>query len=208
MTDKSNYDRMRNQMRSEFIKYDQKKMIEKFNLNHDNNYLYVNFVSRDYRIHRTRGIVEWSDNQFHSVVEADYNESMTIYDVLCYSRDDCKLSGKFCPIHRAKGVPKTIYMKGSIFQKSAAEFQGHLRELKEACSQLGESLPMAGDVAALIQAFPFLPVTFQFWEGDDEFPPSLKFMFDENILEYMHFETVHFMSFHILRRIREGMHLP
>ncbi len=62
---------------------------------------------------------------------------------------------------------------------------------------------MNGDVAAVLWAFPFLPVTFQYWEGDDEFPPSLKFMYDENILDYMHFETVFFMTAHILKRMEE-----
>ena len=62
---------------------------------------------------------------------------------------------------------------------------------------------MVGDVAAVLWAFPFLPVTLQYWEGDDEFSPSLKLMYDENILDYMHFETVYFMTAHLLKRIEE-----
>lgn len=81
----SNYEIMRNRMRGEFVKYDQEKMIEKFKLDFDEAYLYLSFVCRDYRINRKNGIVEWSEDGFQSVTEGDYNESMTIYDVLCYS---------------------------------------------------------------------------------------------------------------------------
>lgn len=201
----SNYEIMRNQMRKEFIKYDQEKMIQKFKLNFDEDFLYLDFMCRNYRINRKNGIVEWTKDCFHSVIEADYNESMTIYDVLCYSKDNCQLSGNFCPIHMAKGIVKTLYTSGNIFQKAAAGFQGHINQLKYACNVLGKTTKMVGDVAAILWVFPFLPVTFQYWEGDEEFSPSLKFMFDENILDYMHFETVQFMTAHMLSRIGEIM---
>lgn len=42
----SNYEFMRNQMRVEFIKYNQQKMIEKFHLTYDESYLYIDFVGR------------------------------------------------------------------------------------------------------------------------------------------------------------------
>ncbi len=199
----SNYEIMRNQMRVEFVKYDQEKMIRKFRLDFDESYLYLSFVCRNYRIDRKTGIVEWSSDGFHSTVEADYNESMTIYDVLCCSRDDCRLEGKFCPLHQVKGTPKTMRPGSGMFQKTADRFQGRIAQLEYACGVLGEPAKMNGDVAAVLWAFPFLPVTFQYWEGDDEFPPSLKFMYDENILDYMHFETVFFMTAHILKRMEE-----
>ncbi|MDO4322669.1 MAG: DUF3786 domain-containing protein [Lachnospiraceae bacterium] len=192
---------MRNRMRGEFVKYDQEKMIRKFSLNSDAEYIYITFVSEHYRINRKNGIVERSDDDFRSVTEAGYNESMTIYDVLCCSKENCRLSGRFCPVHMAKGAAKTFQAGGRMFQKSADSFQGRIKQLEYACSILGERAEMKGDAASVIYAFPFLPVVFQFWDGDDEFPPNLKFMFDENILDYMHFETVFFMMSHILKRM-------
>lgn len=200
----SNYEIMRNRMRKEFVKYDQEKMIKKFNLNFNKDYLYLDFLCRNYRIDRKNGTVEWSKDGFLSASEADYNESMTIYDVLCYSKDDCHLSGNFCPLHMAKGMVRTMYGGDTkLFQNTAVKFQGRTKQLAHACSVLGKPAGGAGDVAAVLQAFPFLPVMFQYWDGDDEFPPNMKFMFDENILDYMHFETVQFMTFHILKRIEE-----
>ena len=42
----SNYDRMRDAMEREFLRYDQARMIDKFSLAHDPSYLYLNFVGR------------------------------------------------------------------------------------------------------------------------------------------------------------------
>lgn len=199
----SNYEIMRNRMRGEFVKYDQEKMIRKFQLSFDDKYLYLEFVGRDYRIGRKTGIVEWSEDAFQSAAEADYNESMTLYDILCYAKETCSLSGKFCPLHAVKGSAKTFYVGDSMFQQTAEKFRGHRKELEAACEILGRRMELAGDLAAELRAFPFLPVIFQYWEADEEFPPLLKFMYDENILEYMHFETVYLMTAHILRRLEE-----
>ena len=56
----SNYEIMRNQMRGEFVKYNQQKMIEKFSLRNDEGSIYIDFMRREYRIHRKTGMVEWS----------------------------------------------------------------------------------------------------------------------------------------------------
>ena len=92
-----------------------------------------------------------------------------------------------------------------MFNKAAEEFDGKRKELEYACDILGKRIDMNGDVAAELYPFPFLPMILQFWESDDEFPANIKFMFDENILDYMHFETTFFMRGHLLKRIREIM---
>lgn len=46
----SNYEIMRDRMEMEFIKYDQAKMIQKFSLQHDADFLYIRFAGREYRI--------------------------------------------------------------------------------------------------------------------------------------------------------------
>lgn len=201
----SNYEIMRDQMRDEFVKYDQEKMIRKFHLKHDEDYLYMDFVLRHYRIHRRNGKAEWSEDDFVTVTEADYNESMTIYDMLCYSRDDCQLSGRFCPVNMLKGTVQSAGPGGNMFQRYADEFSGKLKELEYACSRLGKPASMSGDVAAVLYPFSFLPVILQYWDADEEFPANLKFMFDENIMDFMHYETVFFMMGHMISRIREIM---
>ena len=206
----TNYEIMRNSMRSEFVKYDQKKMIEKFNLNHDENYIYIEFVKRNYRIGKNTGLVEWSDDGFQKQIEeADYNESMTIYDVLCYSKENCRLAGRFCPVNMLKGTiqsSSTSAKPGSgMFQSAADSFDGQVEKLQKALNILGVETDMKADAAAVLYPFSFLPITVQYWESDEEFPANLKFMVDENMQDFMHFETIWFMFGHILRRIKEVM---
>ena len=62
----SNYEIMRNQMRGEFVKYNQENMIKKFSLKNDEGYIYIEFMLREYRIDRKTGVVEWSEDNFVS----------------------------------------------------------------------------------------------------------------------------------------------
>lgn len=201
----SNYEIMRNQMRNEFIKYDQTKMIQKYSLKHDFEYLYLDFVQRQYRINRKNGTVEWADDSLSNWMEADYNESMTIYDVLCYAKNTARLSGNFCSFSMLKGTVKSFAPGNNMFQSAADYFNGKVKELAAACEILGEKTDIKGDVAAKIYPFSFMPVILQYWEADDEFPANLKFMYDENILEYMHYETIFFMTGHLIERIKDTM---
>lgn len=199
----SNYEVMKNQMSEKFLKYDQNKMIIKFSLPHNEQYIYIRFVGRVYRISRLTGRAAWSEDNFLTETEADYNEAMTIYDVLCSSKENCTLAGKFCPVNMLKGTVQTV--GGSFFQKSADQFAGKTDLLQKALLKLGEMTDLKGDASARIHVFEFLPVIVQYWDADEEFPAVLKFMVDENIQDFMHFETVMFMLGHVLCRIKECM---
>ena len=48
----------------------------------------------------------------------------------------------------------------------------------DACERLGGSPGKVGDVSYTIPLFDFFPVMLQFWDGDDEFGPVLKIMWD------------------------------
>lgn len=91
----SNYDIMRDRMELEFAKYDQMEMIRKFSLRYDKDFLYLRFVGRDYRINRTNGRIEWYSDAEKNFIHAGHNESMTIFDVLAWSKPGCRLTGRF-----------------------------------------------------------------------------------------------------------------
>ena len=59
------------------------------------------------------------------------------------------------------------------------------------------------DVGYIINIFDFLPVKFLFFEEDCDFPPEIKFLWDENVLDYIRFETTFFAFSHLLHRIAE-----
>lgn len=200
----SNYDRMRDQMETEFLHYDQEKMIRKYELEHDRSYLYLTFVGRHCRINRSSGWVEWTEDHFVHAVHADYNISMTIFDVLCYAKDDCCLSGRFVPVSQLKGTVQSASPGNAMFDGVAKKFDHRSKQLSRACELLGGQKENVGDVSYRIPLFDFLPVILQFWNSDEEFPPVLKLMWDENILSYMHFETTFFAAGHLWKRL-EGM---
>lgn len=202
---KTNYELMRDRMQLKFLEYDQTHMIEKFCLKHDEEYLYIKFVGRIYRINRKSGKAEWSEDGFKNCTVAGYNEAMSIFDILCYSKDGCHLSGKFCNIHQLKGTVQSSRTGGTIFYHQIRYFDGKTEKLCQACEVLEGEKETIGDVSYRLYPFEFLPMMLQFWNSDEEFPANLKIMWDENILDYVHFETAQFIASHVLRRIEEIM---
>ena len=198
---KSNYDAMRDAMEPEFLKYDQDRMINRFGLTHDREYLYIRFVGMKYRVNRFSGKVEACLRAEEGYVHADYNVSMTIFDVLCCARSGCCLSGRYVPVNSVKNVVQSASLGSGLFEKEGKFFTNKRELLREACEKLGGVPWGNGDVSYEIPLFDFLPVVLQFWDADDEFDAVLKVMWDENILTYMHYETTYFAAAHLLSRL-------
>ena len=202
----TNYDKTKISMARVFLQYDQDAMIQKYSLEHDSDWLYMMFVNRPYRINRNAGSVQWSDNDFETVHDADHNEAMTIYDVLCYAKDGCHLSHEFVNINSLSTVHTgNLSQDSGFFQNTANFFNGKITELRNACMTLSGKELAKGDVAFALKLFPFLPIIIRFWEADDEFPASLQILTDRSILDYMHYETLMFALTHLFCRLKEEM---
>lgn len=198
---KSNYDVTRDRVESEFLHYDQDGMIEKFRLDHDADYLYIRFLARDYRIGRRTGRVE----RLAGTVHAGFNEVMTIFDVLCASKPDCRLSGQFVRVNDLDGIPRTARLGDDLFGGGAEAFTHRTEALKAACEELGGTAGNIGDVSYQIPLFDFFPVMLQFWDADDEFDAVLKVMWDRRTLDFMRYETTWYAAGHLLERLAEQM---
>lgn len=195
----SNYEKMKDDMATVFLQYDQENMIRKFALEYDETYLYVSFFGRKYRINRLTGSVGWSDDAFRTEQMADYNEAMTIYDVLCCSKEACQPANEWINVGSLSGIQGGTLAKGSnFFQDAGTYFDGKTGMLVQACESLGGRRVKKGDVAFELDLFPFLTIALNFWESDEDFPASLQILVDKNILEYMHYETVMFAVTHVL----------
>ncbi len=202
----SNYEIMKRQMQKEFVKYPQEQMIGKFGLQSDGDYIYIRFISRPYRIGRVSGEVRWLDERSGNWEEADYNEAMTIYDVLCYSKENCALAGEFVNMKSLSSIQGGSMSVGSgLFQDTEKLFDHREGELAAACEKLNGTKWGKGDVAYQLPMFDFMPIGIQFWNSDEDFPASLQWFVDKNMVDYMHFETVWFALSHLLRRIKEEM---
>ena len=66
--------------------------------------------------------------------------------------------------------------------------------------QIQEKLAGA-DFTCLIPVTPYFPVLLQFWEGDEEFPPKLMLLWDENSMSFLHFETTYYLQGDLLERL-------
>ena len=78
-----------------------------------------------------------TDNDFETVHEANHNEAMTIYDVLCYSKDRCHLSHEFVNINSLSSVRTgNLSPNRGFFQNTADFFNGKTIELRNACISL------------------------------------------------------------------------
>lgn len=200
---KSNYDMTRDRVEGEFLKYGQENMIKKFHLGFDENYLYLRFLACDYRVNRKTGRVERLDED--GPVHAGFNETLTLLDVLCESKPDCRLSGEFVRVNDLDGITKTAYLGGNLFNGSAKAFTHRTEDLKTACERLGGRPGKVGDVSYEISMFDFFPVTLQFWDADDEFEAVLKVMWDRRTLDFMRYETTYYAAGRLLERLRELM---
>ena len=197
----NNYEKMKLQMRAEFLKYDQDAMIEKLGLRSDESHIYITFFAAGYAVDRRTGDVR-SDRG-----DADYNVAMTIYDVLCYSKPHCEASGRMVNMSSLSNIQGgSMKREGDgLFWRYIAAFDRKDGALAAACARLGGVPEGRGDVSFRIPMFGFLDVMLQFWDSDDEFPASLQLFADERILDFMHYETVWFAFSHMMERIEELM---
>ena len=199
----SNYEITKANMASVFLRHNQAKMIQKFGLAHNTKYLFVHFIGRDYRIDRSTGAVNWSENGFQTEVPASHNEVMTIYDVLCCPKDAPKLAGQWVNVASLSPIRGGTLSKGSFFENAGSAFDGKAEQLGRACEELKGRKLKKGDVAYELDMFPFLPIALHFWNSDEDFPASLQIFVDQNILDFMHYETLMFAIIHLLDLLKE-----
>jgi hypothetical protein len=66
----------------------------------------------------------------------------------------------------------------------------------------GQQLP-GGDIGYAIELIDGLRVFVQLWHGDEEFPPRLRFLWDENTTRYIRYETTWYAVGLLIRRLRQ-----
>lgn len=202
MIRRNNYLIQAAQAKERFLTYDQNALIAKFGLKFDDDYLYVNLLRQSYRISRGTGDMEkQADNTWQ---EANtYHEVMTILDLLCDSRDDRFISGRW----------QSMQTFGQMFHRELLErrdpaadrIEADPEGFRRACLALGGQ-PVSGcDMGYSLELFDGLPIALQFWHGDDEFYPRLRCLWDANALQYIRYETMYFAVNLVTDRILEMM---
>ena len=194
-----NYQIQAEQAKAFFLTYDQQQLIKKHHLKADDAYLYVTFLGFPYRIQRSTGDLSrlqgniWVDGNSHG-------EVMTILDLICDSRED----------RRCEGIYLSMQAFGHQFHQNLSEqnpdalvFNACPQKLEAACKALGGIPFESGDIAFRIPVFEDLQLVLQFWLGDEEFAPRLRFLWDKNALQYLKYETMYFAVDVLMARIKE-----
>mgnify|MGYP003298589526 CR=1 FL=1 len=172
-----------------FLTYDQEKLIRKFRLKADESFLYVTMFATPYRLCRHTGNLErfkegWEDAN-------TFGEVMTLLDILCDSREDRYLTGKWM----------STQMFGKYFHSGLLEpeydaladsFDKHPGSLEKAFRDLGGRSIKGGDEAWAVPVMDGLEIGIFFWHADEEFPAQLRYFWDENALMYIKYETMHY----------------
>jgi len=93
-----------------------------------------------------------------------------------------------------KDIPGGL-LYASVFARRVTDplvrrFGRSAKGFKEAGIQLGGETAGVGDASFILKAFPFIPVQYVLWEGDDEFPPSAQLLFDASVDHYLSLEDI------------------
>lgn len=202
MERRDNYAITAARVRQLFAEYDQQALARKVGAKLDGEYFYVDFLSERYRIHRLTGDI----SRFHgdAWVEANsFGEVLTLMDLVCDSREDRHPSGNW----------KNMRDFGHGFHQQLLEqrdpwadrFQEQPEMFARACESLGGEKYPRGDVAYALPVFGDLRLLIQLWFGDEEFPAQLRYLWDENALQYLKYETMFYAIPLVLKRIQEQM---
>ena len=203
----SNYEKMQNQMASVFLAYDQDAMIRRFGLKADKEALIFDFLGGGCRIDRSTGAVLCKTAADRDFRTADYNEAMTVYDLLCYAKPGAIPSGRM--MNMASLCKRYGALPGrqpSFFKPEAKRFDAETDRLAAALAALGAAVNVSGEIKAEIPVLDTLVMRFHFCPSDEEFPPEIQFFWDEAVPDFMHYETVWFANHALIRRLTDLMH--
>lgn len=193
----NNYELSRNRAQAYFLGFDQQQIIDTWCLQADSDFLYVDFLSRPYRVCRKTGSIFrcWDGSQ------AEFEEVLSIFDLLCHDGSGKHISGSYAPVNSLKGRPRAIGVGTDFHTKTAALLGRNTDAFRAACLSLGGTEVPMGDIGFQFPLFQELRLILKFYQRDEEFPATLTLLWDENLLQYVYYETVFYIAGFFLETI-------
>lgn len=202
---RNNYAIAAAQARRRFPGYDHSALARKLGVRLDGEYLYPEMLRLPYRICRSTGDISRLEDGVWTLTEG-FNECLTLLDLVCDSREDRCISGRWKSMGSFAFQFHTPLLEGS--DPCAQTLQAYPAAFDAACRGLhGEKHPL-GDCSYVFPLFEGLGVLLKLTWGDDEFPAGLHWFWDENALQYLRYETMHYATGMIRARIAEKMRCP
>lgn len=183
-----NYQKWIEEWAGRISRMDQKELLKKLQeLNVEGDYLTLFHFHHKYGVHRLTGEIR----SMESEKNPSRNIKLNIYTLLWYCKPFTCLSGQWLPFRSLKDAsPFGPAFQKSVLQVLAQTFSGHMEQLCSACEKLGGTrLPMS-DAGYRLSAFQCIPLKLLFWDGDDEFPAQANILFDKNVTDCIHVESV------------------
>lgn len=195
-----NYELSRDRAQVYFLNFDQQAMIQTWHLRHDAEALYLTFFGKPYSICRKTGAIHRYDSS-----EAGFEETLTIFDLLCHSSDTAAVSGRFAPVNSLKGAAKSAGVETDFYRNAADSFDRNPEQFTAACQALGGSPAPMGDIGFRFTMFQNLDVILKFYHADEDFPASVTLLWDESLLDFIYYETVFYAAGFLLKAIQAQM---
>ena len=111
-------------------------------------YIFLSFCGSPYRLCRTTGSLSCIEN--HSERAADFNESLSIYDMLCCPTQSPSLYGIWESLSSLGGIIGAGHSNSTMLDCYGPAFSGRVSQLSEACRSLGGVEKNTGDVSFLL----------------------------------------------------------
>ena len=189
----ANFDRLAELGKPIFLRHDQKELVRKYRLEADSAAIYVRYCGSRYAIDRMTADVTGPDGE-----AAGPAVTLAIFDMLCHSERAFVPAGEWRTTNMLPGCGQSNPDDAVLNQRLTGRFEARAEALREACRRLGGRPFPIGDVAWELPVFDWLPVVFQFWIGDEEFPSSVRFLWDRDTLQFLHYETLYYIMGHVL----------
>lgn len=197
----NNYLIQAQQAKTRFLTYDQEKLIKKLNLQADDAFLYMTLLYKSYRLSRTTGDLERLEGKSWQDANT-FEELLTLLDLLCDSRDDRYLSGRWQNMQTFG-----LQFHQNLLEDRADPFASRIDKnpefLHNAAKVLAAEVIPGGDMGYAFELFDGLKIGLLFWHGDDEFFPRVRYLWDENAKQYIRYETMYYAVNLLRQRIEE-----
>ena len=114
-----------------------------------------------------------------------------IYNLFFYSKEGAENSGVWVNFRDVKSAGVfDLAFNNQVLTPFAKAFEGRLSDFKRIGEELG-FLPLPyGDAGFQVPAFSCLPARVLFWDRDEEFPAKITILYDKNVTEFIHPESV------------------
>lgn len=195
------YEELYEKWRGIYLAMDRAALKDRFRLRADSGAHYITYYQQEYRLDQQDGSLSLPGDPNRRV---SFNTAMAIYTLFHYAKPDASVCGRFVPFREVKrAAPFDPAFQRMIIAPFCKTFNGHTDLLRRACERLGGQPVKRGDVGSVIRAFDCMPVMMTFWDGDDEFDAQATLLFDANITDFTHEESVVVIGADLVRRLTE-----